>query len=56
VKSAREQLSVKFGILLPTREVVMSRLRDPATTIYPLAERAEGSQSRGRLALRLPSG
>jgi len=41
VKSARERQSVKFGILLPTREVVMSRLRDPATTIYPLAERAE---------------
>lgn len=41
MKSAREKLSVKFGILLPTREVVMSGLRDPATSIYPLAERAE---------------
>lgn len=32
---------VKFGILLPTREVIMSGLRDPAPRIYELAERAE---------------
>jgi alkanesulfonate monooxygenase SsuD/methylene tetrahydromethanopterin reductase-like flavin-dependent oxidoreductase (luciferase family) len=37
---ASEQATVQFGVLLPTREAVMSRWRDPAP-IYQMAERAE---------------
>lgn len=32
---------VKFGLLLPTREAVMSNKEDPARELYRLAERAE---------------
>ena len=37
---ASEQATMQFGVLLPTREAVMSRWRDPAP-IYQMAERAE---------------
>lgn len=37
-----ENSNVKFGILLPTREAVMSGRKEPAADIFRLAERAEG--------------
>ncbi|MEE8325629.1 MAG: LLM class flavin-dependent oxidoreductase, partial [candidate division NC10 bacterium] len=41
MSGARESSSLKFGLLLPTREVIMSGLPGQATRIYELAERAE---------------
>lgn len=41
MRTEREKTSLKFGILLPTREVVMSGAPNPAARIYELAERAE---------------
>jgi alkanesulfonate monooxygenase SsuD/methylene tetrahydromethanopterin reductase-like flavin-dependent oxidoreductase (luciferase family) len=41
MSGAGEKSILKFGILLPTREVVMSGAPDPAARIYELAERAE---------------
>ncbi|MFQ5684108.1 MAG: LLM class flavin-dependent oxidoreductase [Candidatus Binatia bacterium] len=41
MSSARDGSSLKFGILLPTREVIMSGVHGQAARIYELAERAE---------------
>lgn len=37
----QETARLKFGILLPTREAIMSGAADPVAAIYGLAERAE---------------
>lgn len=39
-----EKPKINFGILLPTREAVMSARKEPAADIYRLAERAEELQ------------
>ncbi len=41
MSAARRNSNIKFGILLPTREAIMSGAADPVAAIYGLAERAE---------------
>src|SRR3990172_10802540 len=41
MSTTRRNSNIKFGILLPTREAIMSGAADPVAAIYGLAERAE---------------